>query len=88
MSFTLSRRTVVITSIKIKNLDLKKLKEDLLGNDLARETGEFSTEKEFIDLLQADDNARSLVFDLFVNSSQYGTPEDVYEDGETYEIVA
>ena len=87
MAFVLERRTVVRTLIRIDCIDLVKLRNDLNDHGYAELIEGVTNQADLIRLLQRDPEALASVFYVAINSSGYGVPEDVFMDGEDYQIV-
>lgn len=87
MSILLERRTVVKTSIRVDNVDIEKLRNDLNDHGYAELIEGVVSQADLIRLLERNPETLASVFYVMMNSSGYGVPEESFLDGENYQIM-
>ena len=80
MSLTIKRISRITTAIELSKADLSRLKDDLETNEFLDEMEHFETLEELVEIIEADPNAASLVFQVLINSPGYASPTESFSD--------
>ncbi len=86
MGLIIRRSTVINTDINLDSIDISKLKKDLEDYGYLSEIDPFETESDLHKLLREDTYARSLIFQVLINSDGDGDINEWYGENANYSV--
>jgi hypothetical protein len=86
MGLLIRRSSFLHTDIKLDSIDISKLKKELEDYGYLSEIDAFETESELYELLQEDMYARSLVFQVLVNSNGYAEIHEWFDENKNFSV--